>query len=249
MGGRTDRRYFLPGDGEDYLNEETVIELPCVENKGLPATFLVAFPSGWECRYLLVKNGYFGVPLQTKGRKEARLGHHLCLEKGSNFGRVTPAVTTNLLAREPGERGKVSKDRYLRVIRDVVGAVKTAFCFRDTTDVLVHNVKSRIPKWVTLREGTGISAKEAFRCLLAGVPDHVLEHVEVCGFTPDVDSKRLVTSLFDPRYIEVVQGSWSGYASDQVRIARVPAGIKTLMQQDRLTLRPAVDRSTISTSR
>ena len=212
-----------------------MIQLPCTKDV-LPAVFTVQFPL-WRVMYFRQKDGYFGVPENSEGDC-ASLGHHICLEKGGSFGRVTPAATTNLLARRKGEYGKVPKDRYMSVLRDVAGAAKTAFQFREGNDDSLEKVSGRLPRWFSLRDGEQTN-KERMRCLMAGVPQYLLEHLETCNIAGDVKTDVLAKAWFDANHVKVMRGSMNAYSRQQLRISRALPGLVTLMEQDRITLQPA----------
>ncbi len=192
-----------------------------------------------SAQVLLLKqrDGYHGVPITKDDHMASRCGFSVTL-LGSGSGLVTPAQSTNFLAQQrPGSREKVDPPDYHAqlnsVLTAVVAAAKTSG--QDMPAEVLNEHLQQVYPWLSVVAKA--SKKSVEKAILAGVPEFILEHVELHKVGIEVDPAGALAHAirWNSRFICVDIGDGVAWDQEAQRLGKdffVPSGVMRLVRDE-----------------
>jgi hypothetical protein len=207
-----------------------MLNLYSIPTENLPPVVTMRFGSNLRNTYLRQEWGYHCVPYDERKKQSCRFGHSILLN-----GRVTPAVTTNLMARKQGSNNKsVGPEQYQGIIGRVLRLLGGAIEGWDRSVSLTNKQMCELaylPQWAWLSDK---GPKD--KAVLAGIPSYIQDWADLYSLTVQVRTKVLTESLLDSRYTLVKPGRWGNESARLASEAGVSTGIVELCKREGLSL-------------
>lgn len=201
-----------------------------LDPKNLPATLKVT-KGTVEIQYFRTRDGYYGIPVDTKTGRVSRFGHSICLF-GEKAGYVSPPVATNWIVQmgmglPQGER--VPREMYNQTIADITAAIVGQAMRSDTAAT-----EAKMPKGLKLIDGE-IDTKTLSMLGLIGAPSWVEAHASAMGKSIEIDVRACLQAQVNGDFVGVKAGAWTAFAEDTLLNSRLPLGLKVIAKLEGLT--------------